>query len=153
DAASGRLKWEKKRLSRISYSTPAVWDTPAGKQVVVAGHARMIAYDLKTGAEAWTYAGITSGSMTSPAVADGQLYFAGWAPGGADDKEFQFPTFDELHKQTNAKTADIITKEEGENHPILKDGFDVVDANKDGKITRDEWDTVLRFNAEGKNEA
>jgi outer membrane protein assembly factor BamB len=153
DAASGRLKWEKKRLSRVSYSTPAVWDTPTGKQVVVAGHARMIAYDLTTGAEEWTFAGIPSGCCSSPAVADGYLYFAGWAPGGADDKEFQFPTFDEVHKQTNAKTADVITKEEAGEHPILKDGFDVVDADKDGKITRDEWDAMLRFNAEGTNAA
>ena len=152
DAANGTLKWEKKRLSRVSYSTPAVWDTPAGKQVVVAGHARMIAYDLKTGAEQWTLAGIPSGCCASPAIADGQLFFAGWAPGGADDKEFQMPTFDAIHKQVNAKTADVITKEEGEKHPMLKEGgFDILDANKDGKLSRDEYETLLRFVAEGQN--
>jgi outer membrane protein assembly factor BamB len=153
DAANGTLKWEKKRLSRVSYSTPTVWDTPAGKQVVVAGHARMVAYNLKTGEEEWSLAGIPSGCCASPAVADGTLFFAGWAPGGADDKEFQMPTFDALHQQTNAKNADVITKEEAANHPFLKDGFDIVDANKDGKLTREEWDTVLRFIHEGKNAA
>ena len=48
DAANGQLKWEKKRLSPASYCTPVVWDTPAGKQVVSAGHGSMIGYDLKT---------------------------------------------------------------------------------------------------------
>jgi outer membrane protein assembly factor BamB len=153
DVVNGTLKWEKARQSRVSYSTPTVWDTPAGKQVVVAGHARMIGYDLKTGSEEWSLAGIPSGCCASPAVADGHLFFAGWAPGGADDKDFQMPTFDALHKQTNAKTADVITKEEAEKHPMLKDGFDIVDANKDGKLTREEWDTLLRFIAEGKNAA
>src|SRR5262245_13556626 len=31
DAATGSLKWEKKRQSVSSYATPVVWDTPAGK--------------------------------------------------------------------------------------------------------------------------
>jgi outer membrane protein assembly factor BamB len=35
----------------------------------------------------------------------------------------------------------------------MKDFFDPVDANKDGKITRDEWDAVLKFMAEGVNVA
>lgn len=50
DAAMGSLKWETKRLSPASYSTPVVWKTPAGKEIVAAGHARMIGYDLMTGA-------------------------------------------------------------------------------------------------------
>src|SRR5882724_650456 len=33
DATTGTLKWEKKRQSRVSYSTPVEWNTPAGKQV------------------------------------------------------------------------------------------------------------------------
>src|SRR5262245_47629002 len=49
DAITGKLKWEKKRQSPVSYGTPVVWDTPAGKQVVAPGHAKLIAYDLKTG--------------------------------------------------------------------------------------------------------
>src|SRR5262249_35832293 len=42
DAATGKLRWEKKRQSQTSYSTPVVWDTPAGKQIVTAGIGRMI---------------------------------------------------------------------------------------------------------------
>ncbi len=153
DLSTGSLKWEKKRQSPVSYSTPVVWDTSAGKQVVAAGHARMIGYDLKTGAEEWSVSGIPSGCCASPAVADGNLFFTGWAPGGADDKEFQMPTFDALHKQAGAKADNAITKEEAQKVPMLKDSFDVMDANKDGKVSREEWDAILKFISEGKNAA
>ncbi len=152
DAATGSIKWETKRQSRVSYSTPVVWDTPAGKQVVAAGHARLIGYDLKTGAEKWSVAGIPSGCCASPAAADGTLFFAGWSPGGADDKQFQMPTFDALHKQAHAKGDGVITREEAQK-TMLKNSFDIIDANKDGKVSREEWDAVLKFMSEGKNVA
>ena len=63
DAATGSLKWEKKRQSPSRTARPVVWDTPAGKQVVAAGHGRMIGYDLKTGDEKWSVAGMPSGVL------------------------------------------------------------------------------------------
>ena len=99
DAATGSLKWEKKRQSPVSYGTPVVWDTPAGKQVVAAGHGRMIGYDLKTGRRE-----VVRGRHAVRAAAPrrsrrtARCFFAGWSPGGPDDKEFQMPTFDALLK-------------------------------------------------------
>ena len=79
DLATGKLKWEKKRLSPMSYGTPVVWETPAGKQVVASGHGRLIAYDLGTGEEKWFVTGMPSGCCNSPVVAGGMLLFAGWS--------------------------------------------------------------------------
>lgn len=152
DAATGSLKWEKPRQSMASYGTPIVWDAPGGKQFVAAGHGRLIAYDLKTGDEKWSVAGMPSAPCTSPVVADGAVYFAGWSPGGAEDKEFQLPPFDVIHKQAGAKEKDFITKDEAEK-TMLKDFFDNMDMNKDGKVSREEWEGVLKFMAEGKNSA
>jgi outer membrane protein assembly factor BamB len=126
-----------------------VWDTPAGKQVVAAGHARMIGYDLKSGAEKWWVAGMPSGPCSSPVTADGTLFFAGWSPGSSDDKSFQMPTFDALLKQADAKDG-FLSREQAQK-TFVKDSFDTIDTNKDGKISRDEWDAVLKFMAEGKN--
>ena len=150
DAVTGMLKWQKKRQSPASYSTPVVWDTPAGKQIVVAGHARMIGYDLKTGAEKWSVAGIPAGCCSSPVIADGTLFFSGWSPGGSDDKEHQMPTFDALLKQADTNGDGIISREEAAKTP-LKDFFDSLDTNKDGKLTRAEWEVMQRFAAAGKN--
>jgi outer membrane protein assembly factor BamB len=58
DVATGKVEWKKRRRSPTSFSTPVVWDTPAGKQVVAAGDGLMLAYDLKTGEEKWSVAGV-----------------------------------------------------------------------------------------------
>jgi outer membrane protein assembly factor BamB len=151
DAATGLPKWEKKRQSPTSYSTPVVWDTPAGKQVVTAGHARMIGYDLKSGAETWSFNGIPSGCCSSPVIADGKLFFAGWSPGGPDDvKENQMPAFDGLLKDMDKDKDGAIAKAEGASFGGF---FDAQDTNKDGKITRDEYDAILKFMSEGRNVA
>jgi outer membrane protein assembly factor BamB len=151
DAATGSLKWEKKRQSPASYCTPVVWDTPAGKQVVAAGHARMIGYDLKTGAERWSVAGLPSGCCSSPVTADGLVFFAGWSPGGPEDKEFQMPTFDALLKDLDKDKDGALSRAEAEK--AFEGFFDNQDTNKDGKITRDEYDAILKFISEGKNSA
>jgi outer membrane protein assembly factor BamB len=151
DAATGKPRWEKKRQSATSYSTPVVWDTPAGKQVAAVGHARMIGYDLRTGEERWSVAGMPSACCTSPVTADGTLFFAGWSPGGPDDKEFQMPTFDAQLKDMDANHDGALSREEAEK--AFQGFFDSQDTNGDGKITREEYDTVLKFLSEGKNSA
>jgi outer membrane protein assembly factor BamB len=150
DLSSGSLKWEKKRTSPSSYATPVVWETPAGKQVVAAGHGRMIAYDLKTGDEKWSVAGQPSGVCPSPVVAEGTLFFAGWSPGGPDDKDSGMPKFDDMLKGMDTDKDGNLSKAEVEKSE-MKDFFDSLDANKDSKITKVEYDTVLKFMADGKN--
>jgi outer membrane protein assembly factor BamB len=152
DLATGNRKWETKRASPVSYCTPVVWDTPAGKQVVAPGHGRLIAYDVKTGQEKWSVAGMPAGVVASPVVADGVLCFAGWSPGGGADKDFKVPTFDELLKKLDKDGDGAISREEAKNSEI-EDGFDSVDTNGDGRLTRDEWDAVIKFFAEGRNSA
>jgi outer membrane protein assembly factor BamB len=151
DAATGKPKWQKGRLSPASFSTPVVWDTPAGKQVVVAGHARLIAYDLATGAEKWSVTGIPAGTCASPVVAEGSLFFAGHSPGGPED-EFKMPTFDEFLKKFDKDKDGAISRDELK-MTMFEDLFDTWDANKDGKITRDEWDIWSKLAAEGKSAA
>src|SRR5436309_15119106 len=87
DAATGSRKWEQKRLSPASYCTPIVWDTKAGRQIVAAGHAQMIGYDLKSGAEKWFLKGMPSACCASPITANVTLLFAGGGSSGLDDKE------------------------------------------------------------------
>jgi outer membrane protein assembly factor BamB len=152
DAATGSEKWKKKRRSISSYSTPVVWETVAGKQVAAAGHAMMNGYDLKSGDEKWSVTGLPSGSVTSPVIGDGNLYFAGYSPGGADDKDFQMPSFDDILKGGDTDKDGAISKAEADK-TMLKDFFDPQDINKDGKITKDEWDTMIKFMREGKNTA
>lgn len=154
DLATGKLQWEMPRKPAGSYSTPVVWETPTGKQIAVAGHARMIGYDLATGKERWSVGGIPSGCCASPVTAEGTLLFAGWSPGGADDREFQMPAFDDVLKDMNADANGdgALSKEEADK-TMFKDFFDLQDANSDGKLTRDEWDQMVKYMREGENSA
>jgi hypothetical protein len=78
------------------------------------------------------------------------LLFAGWSPGGPDDNEFQFPSFDAILKDDTDHDG-TLSKEEA---PAgFKDLFDNQDANKDGKISRDEWEAVVKFAANSKASA
>jgi outer membrane protein assembly factor BamB len=149
DVATGARKWEQKRLSPSSYCTPVVWGAPGGKQIVAAGHARMISYDLKSGAEAWSYNGMPAGCVVSPVVVDGEVFFAGG--GGGDEAQSHMPPFDTMLKNLDKDNDGVISREEGEKG--FEGFFDNLDANKDGKLTRDEWDNLLKFMSEGKNSA
>ena len=152
DAATGSRKWETKRQSISGYGTPTVWETDAGKQIVCVGFGKMIAYDAKTGDEVWSVTGMPSAACTTPVVADSLLLFAGWSPGDAEDKEFKMPTFDELLKQGDKNGDGKISREESEN-TFIKGFFDAQDSNKDGFITRDEWDALQKMMSAGKNSA
>ena len=150
DLASGKPRWEKKRLSPVSYGTPVIWETPSGKQVVAPGHGLLIGYDLKTGAERWSVAGMPAGCCSSPVAADGLLYFAGWTPG--QDTDFKMPSFDDLLKQAGEEKLGYMTKE-GMDKTMMKGFFEHQDTNGDGKLTRDEWDANMKFMLQGKNSA
>jgi outer membrane protein assembly factor BamB len=152
DVVKGTVLWEKKRQSLVSWSSPVVWNTPEGKQIVAPGFGKMIAYDLKTGAQQWTVQGMPSGCCTSPVTADGKLFFAGWSPGGAEDTTFKMPAFEVLLKQAGAEKLGYLTRETTEK-TFLKGFFDAQDTNKDGKLTRDEWDANLKLFASGRNSA
>lgn len=152
DLLTGKLKWEKKRMSPMSYGTPVVWNTPGGSQIVASGHGKLIGYDARTGDEKWSVSGMPAGCCSSPVAADDILLFAGYAPGGPEDKDFQMPSFDMLLKQADTNKDGEISKEEAKK-TFIADFFEGNDTNGDGKLSRNEWETTLKFMAEGKNSA
>jgi outer membrane protein assembly factor BamB len=151
DAKTGSLLWQKSREGFVtSYSTPGIWQTKSGKELVVPGALRIKSYDAKTGNEKWTISGTPAVTCTTPVAGDGLLLFAGWSPGGSD--EFKMPKYDDLLKTGDADGDGAISREESSN-TFLKGFFNNNDTNKDGKITRDEWDTQIKFMTSGKNVA
>src|SRR4051794_16764068 len=150
DINTGQVNWEKKRESKSSFSTPALWPTAAGKQIVTAGFKKMIGYDFKSGDEIWHCDGMPAASCTTPVTDGGNLLYAGWSPGDPADKDFKMPSFDDILKEGDANHDGILSKEESEKTK-LKGFFDIQDQNKDGKLTSEEWDTLMKFNAESRN--
>ena len=151
EIATGDVKWDKKRESKSSFGSPAVWKTEAGTYIAAPGYGKLIGYNIKNGDEDWFVEGMPAACCTTPVAADGNLFFAGWSPGGPDDKDFQMPTFDAILKDDTDKD-DALSKAEAEKTGF-KDLFDNQDANKDGKITRDEWEALLKFAANSRPSA
>ncbi|HJQ79524.1 MAG TPA: PQQ-binding-like beta-propeller repeat protein [Lacipirellulaceae bacterium] len=154
DLTTGQPKWEKKRESKSGYATPAVWKTSAGTQIAVPGLGRMIGYDVASGDEKWYVEGMPSAACASPVTANGELFFAGWSPGDPTEADsFKMPTFDELIAQTGDDNKDGLVSKEEASDSFLKDFFSNQDINKDGQITRQEWDAILQFMAASRNSA
>jgi outer membrane protein assembly factor BamB len=83
-------------------------------------------------------------------IADGMLYFAGAATTGTDDSNApQMPNFDNLLKQLDKDQDGALSRAEAEQ--AFQGFFDNQDQNKDGKITRDEFEAIVKFLAEGKS--
>lgn len=151
DIKTGSVIWEKPRDGfPTGWGSPVVWDTPAGKQLVVPGGFKLVAYDAKTGAEAWSVGGLAAVDCTTPVVADGTLIYAAWSPGGSP--EFKMPVYDDLLKQGDDDKDGSISEAESEK-TFLKGFFSSNDTNKDGKLSRDEWDAQIKFLSTGKNVA
>ena len=106
-------------------------------------------YDAKTGAEVWTVDKLPSGSCATPILFKDTLVYAAWSPGGGD---FKMPAFDDILKEAGEEKLGHLTKA-GSAKTMLKDFFDNNDTNKDGKLTRQEWDANIKMMEGGENRA
>ncbi len=150
DLATGAIRWEHNRKSPLSYCTPIVWKTSDDQQIVAAGHARIVGYDLKTGTEKWSAGNVPSGCCSSPVIAGNILFFAGGSAGELDI-EPQMPSFDSMLGDLDKDKDGALSRDEAEK--AFEGFFDNQDANRDGRITRDEWEFISTLYSEGKNTA
>jgi outer membrane protein assembly factor BamB len=150
DVATGSQKWKTERPKVVTgFGTPTVWEAAGRKTLVVPGTASLTGYDLKTGSELWAVGKLPAVNCTVPVLAGDLLVYVAWSPGGPDMK---MPTFDDILKMAGEEKLGYLTKEGADKTP-LKGFFDNNDLNKDGKITRDEWDTNMKVLKSGENRA
>jgi outer membrane protein assembly factor BamB len=148
DLTTGAQVWEANREGyKTSWGSPCIWRTPAGAQVVAAGGLRLEGYDLETGKLIWTMSGLPAYPCTTPLVSAGKLVYAAWSYGGSN--EFKMPSFDDILKQAGEEKLGYLTKA-GSEKTFLKGNFERSDPNKDGKITRDEWEGQVNYMTSGK---
>ena len=93
DKRTGKVVWKVDRSEfPVGYATPVLWEVNGKKQVVMSGWLRVAGYDLETGKELWTVAGMARAMHMTPTVGpDGTLYVAGWTGGGDDGDRFDVP--------------------------------------------------------------
>ena len=139
DKDTGRTVWRTERTNfRRGSSTPLLYPVEAPREVVVAGTLRLVAYDLRTGAERWSVPGLPNEMVASPIAGDGVIFVAGWTPGAGVS---HMPTFDALLEQGDTNHDGRLTRSEAPAGPS-KQHFLYIDANKDGVVTRAEYEAI-----------
>jgi outer membrane protein assembly factor BamB len=152
DVHRGETLWKTDRSEFLrGYCTPVVWDVGGRKQVVVAGTLRVAGYDLETGKEVWTVRGIARTICMTPVVGeDGRLYVAGWSAGGDPGAPIAVEAFDPVIKRLDKNGNGKLETSELTSGPIAE-RFTQVDLDKDGSITREEYERFRGLFREGRN--
>lgn len=150
DAETGREKWKADRSEfKSSFGTPIIWRHSDTQEVVLPGSLQMVAYNLQDGAERWRVHGLPSAMCTTPVVNKDVLFFAGWAAGKSDAPIPKFSSF--LEKEDTNHDGAISAAEA--KSPLMKMMFGTLDANRDQRVTQEEWDTFTAGVAKGENVA
>jgi outer membrane protein assembly factor BamB len=152
DRKSGVTLWKADRSEFLrGYCTPVVWDGGGRKQVVVAGTLRVVGYDLESGREVWTVRGIARTICMTPVVGDDdRLYVAGWSAGGDPGEPIAVELFDDVVKRLDKNGNGKLEAAELTTDPIAE-RFTQVDLDKDGSLTRAEYERFHSLFREGKN--
>ncbi len=148
DLKTGKTVWEAARPDvSQSFGTPIFWKNGKADEVVMSGSIKLKAYDLKTGVERWSLAGMPSFTCTTPVLGNGMLFFAGWSPGKSDGP---MPSFDQMAAPLDKNNDGAVTPEEAKGTDMAS-FFKAMDSNQDGKLTQEDFDLLKARMARGEN--
>lgn len=144
----GQTVWKTERPGfHRGFATPLLWPIEKPEQIIVPGTLRLIAYNLKDGTERWSVRGLPNEMVSSPVAGDGLIYLAGWTYGSGVSR---MPAFDKLLEQGDTNHDGQLTRNESPGGPA-KQHFLYIDADKNGRVTREEYAAIARIFDESKN--
>ncbi|HSH17693.1 MAG TPA: PQQ-binding-like beta-propeller repeat protein [Verrucomicrobiae bacterium] len=170
EPTTGKTVWESPRPRAGScYSTPMVWRHDGVEELMVQGKGRVAAYSLKSGELKWWVRGWGFAAVTTPVAGDGMLFAGG--SGMGDPSEPDDPIFDwnklladhdankdgELAIDEVPKTLIWQIRKEvsqdvpGNMFPMRNLLRNFTDANKDGVVTKAEWDADMAYSKDKFN--
>ncbi|MBI3735464.1 PQQ-binding-like beta-propeller repeat protein, partial [Candidatus Sumerlaeota bacterium] len=154
---TGEMIWKTDRSEfPRGYSTPVIWETAAGRQIAVAGTLRLAGYDFESGKEIWTVRGLARIANPTPVIGpEGNLYLAIWAPGGdsgeGGDRITAIAWEDALARDDRNHDGALQATEPSDMN--VRARFLQVDRDKDGRITKDEYESMRKIFDEARNAA
>lgn len=141
DKRTGQTLWRTERAGfHRGFATPLVWPPDQPEQVILPGTLRLMAYNWADGAERWSVRGLPNEMVASAVGGDGLIYVAGWTYGSGVR---QMPDFDSLLARGDTDRDGQLTRAEAPAGPARQHFF-YIDADKDGRITRDEYEEIAR---------
>ena len=151
DAGSGAVLWRKERPEfRRSFATPLLWKHDNLEELVVPGSIWLKSYNPANGEENWTFSGTSRVACSSPVAGDGMLFSASWNVGGDSDSRVIMDPFEEFMRSVQKSPDSLLTKADVPAGPI-RDRFSQMDLNKDGQVTREEWEAMRGMFARAGN--
>jgi outer membrane protein assembly factor BamB len=114
DKNTGRVRWRtERRHAQRGYATPVLYRSTAGRlQVIVAGSYQLNAYDFETGKLVWWIRGLPWQVKPTPVLTKDAVYFITFSA------------------ESDPGEQEIV--------PSFKEALEKLDANKDGRLSKDE---------------
>lgn len=148
DVRSGETIWRAERPGfRRGFSTPILWPLEQPTVAILPGTLRLVAYDLATGRATWHVRGLPNEMVSSPAAGEGLIFSGGWTYGSGVDR---MPEFDPILDRGDRDGDGRLTREEAPAGPA-RQHFVYIDADKDGFVTREEWESLAKIFDEAEN--
>lgn len=146
DSKTGKLLWKTNRPGfRRGFSTPIAWPQQHPETIITSGTLRVCAYDVNDGRLVWTMGGLPNETVASPAFDDQHIYISGWTMGAGVSR---MPTFDDLLAHDTNKDQSI---EKTEATGPARMHFPYIDADKDERIDRSEWESMSEIFNKSEN--
>ncbi|MCI0665366.1 MAG: PQQ-binding-like beta-propeller repeat protein, partial [Acidobacteria bacterium] len=140
DKNTGKVKWRQERPEATrGFATPVLYQPAKGSlQVLVAGSLRLSAYEVATGREVWWIRGLTWQIKPTPVFGRDSLYILGWAGGADPGQQEDVPPLEEILKKLDANKDGKLAKEELDDQRIKKD-WESFDLDRDGFLNDRDW--------------
>jgi len=151
DKETGRVIWRTPRPGfPRGFSTPVISSTGGKDEVLVAGTLRLISYDPNDGKELWSIRGLARIVNSTPVLGGGLLYVSSYAPGADADDRIQPISFAKFAVEHDADKDGFLVENELPEGPF-RTRYRQLDADKDGKITPEEWDSMQQIFEAARN--
>jgi outer membrane protein assembly factor BamB len=152
DPATGKQVWRTERPEFLrSFSSPFLWKHDGAEELVVAGSLWVRGYNVHDGQELWSCQGMARVSNATPVAGDGLLLVSSWNVGGDPGDRVTMAPWEEFLAAQDANHDGVLSKDEFPPGPV-KDRFSQIDVNKDGKVTREEYEHMRDMFSQAVNQ-